>query len=102
MPSRSPTSSFEHPRAISTTIWSWRSVRSGFASSLPLMARHAMAEPVRELSADGSIRPCSVRSAHEAGLVPACIGLSQLVLAQRADPEQKVELVAKVGSHHLR
>src|SRR5262249_40559651 len=102
MPSRSPTSSFEQPRAISATIWSWRSVRSGFASSFSLMARHATAAPVRRLSADGGIRVGGVRSADEARLVAARVGLFQLLLRQRADPEQQVELVAEVRPHHLR
>src|SRR5207302_5747350 len=102
MPRRSPTSSFEHPRAISTTIWSWRSVRSGFASSLPLMTRHATAAPAQRLSADGGIRPGGVRSTHEARLVAACIGVFELLLRQRADSEQQVELVAEVRPHHLR
>src|SRR6202008_2903222 len=94
MPRRSPTSSFEHPRAISTTIWSWRSVRSGFVSSLPLMARHATAAPALQLSADGGIRPGScVRSADKADRMAARIGLFELVLRQRADPQQQVELV---------
>src|SRR5262249_21571175 len=102
MPRRSPTSSFEHPRAISTTIWSWRSVRSGFASSLPLMARHATGAPTRRLSADGGIRLGGVLSADEAGLVTARVRLFELLLRQRADPQQQVELVAEVRAHHFR
>src|SRR6185437_6820754 len=99
---QSPTSSFEHPRAISATIWSWRWVRSGFASSVPLMAGHATAAAELELSADGSIRVGSMCAGHEARLVPARIRFGELVLRQGADPEQKVELVAEMGAHHLR
>src|SRR6266536_891572 len=102
MPRRSPTSSFEHPRAISTTIWSWRSVRSGFASSLPFMARNATAAPAQRLSADGGIRACGVCSADEARLVAARIGRCELLLRQRADPQQQIELVSEVRPHHLR
>src|SRR6185312_1479714 len=102
MPRRSPTSSFEHPRAIRTTIWSWRSVRSGFASSVPLMPRHATAALAPELSADGGIRAGGVCAADEAGVVAARVRLCELLLRQRARPQQQVELVAKVCPHHLR
>src|SRR4051812_26215036 len=102
MPRRSPTFSFEHPRAISATIWSWRSVRSGFTSSLSVMAGHATAAPARQLSADGGIRPGGVRSGHEARLVATRVGLLELLLRQRTGPQQQVELVAEVRPHHLR
>src|SRR5262245_39352044 len=102
MPRRSPTSSFEHPRAISATIWSWRSVRSGFASSIPLMARHATTAAARRLSADGGIRLGGVCSPDETRLVAARVRLFELLLRQRADPQQQVELVAEVRTHHLR
>src|SRR5205809_1190269 len=102
MPRRSPTSSFEHPRAISATIWSWRSVRSSFASSLPFMAGHATAAPAQRLSTDGGIRTCGVCSADEARLVAARIGRCELLLRQCADPQQQVELVSEVRPHHLR
>ena len=54
----------------------------------------AASEP--QLSADGGIRVGGVRSADEARLVAAGVGLSELLLRQCADPQQQVELVAEV------
>ena len=41
-------------------------------------------------------------SLHEARLVPTAVRLAELGLADGADPEQELELVARVGAHHLR
>src|SRR6266446_6157079 len=40
--------------------------------------------------------------AHEARLVPAGVRLVELLLSQRPDPQQQVELVTQVCPHHLR
>src|SRR3954468_7375314 len=42
------------------------------------------------------------RPADEARLVPARVRLVQFLLIERPDPEQQLELVAEVRSHHLR
>jgi len=41
-------------------------------------------------------------SAEEAGLVTAAIGLRELLLVQRTDSAQQLELVLQVRAHHLR
>src|SRR5918993_392897 len=40
-------------------------------------------------------------SADEAGLVAAAVRLVELLVRERADPLQQLELVAEVGPHHL-
>src|SRR5580765_3603769 len=57
----------------------------------------ATAAPKDELLADGGIRPGSPEAADEARLVAATVRLHELVLRERADAQEQVELVAQVG-----
>src|SRR6476660_4402603 len=116
MPSRRPISSFEQPRAISSTTWSCRSVRAKGASSDLLLIRRSYARSERptigrkEYSfrsrsdsqpSGGSDPRRAEPAAHEARLVPAEIRLFKLLLRQRTDAKQQLELVPQVRVHHL-
>src|SRR5438105_3267055 len=105
MPRRSPTSSFEHPAAMSSMTSTCRSVNLGNeARSASYMARSYSADPPGAIDRKeyfAGLRR-DAPPTHEARLVPALVRGGQLFLIQCAGSQQQVELVAKVRTHHFR
>src|SRR5439155_25407969 len=106
MPSRIATSSFEHPAAIRATTSRCRSVIAGsvLVRASYMAATLLRPRPGRHWSKGVSCRLRSARyrfASDEARLVAAGVRLAQLVLVERADPQQELDLVAEVRTHHL-
>src|ERR1700758_1548911 len=104
MPRRSPTSSFEHPAAISSITSICRSVNLGKeARSASYMARSYSRRTGAAIDRKEYFVGLRAHSpaVHEARLVPTHVRSRELFLVERADPPQQLELVAEVGAHHL-
>src|SRR5207248_7451445 len=104
MPRRSPTSSFEHPAAMSSITSTCRSVNVGKeARSASYMARSYSPNPSPAIDRKEYFAELRrhAPAADEARLMPARLRGSQFLFIQRADPLQQIELVSQVGVHHL-
>src|SRR5712691_8964369 len=102
MPRRSPTSSFEHPAAISSITSTCRAVNLGKeARSASYMQRSYFPRTARAIDQKEYFAGLRryLPAAHEARVVPAAVRFRELVLVQRTDPQQQVELVSEVSAH---
>ena len=109
MPSWQPISSFEHPAAISSTtcrcrVCQRRRCRSREVASMAATLPPSRAPAYCPKGVFLGLRYAPTRAAlpTNARLVPAPVRLGELVLVQRADAQQELELVAQVRPHHLR
>src|SRR4051812_43981372 len=105
MPSRSPTSSFEQPSAMSTTTWRCRSVSENPAPFelffMPRRYAWRSGATIDRWEYSALDAGDASRAADEARFVPTAVRLVELIPGEGADALEQLELVAQVRSHHL-